>query len=252
MFFHQNQILQNQYETALAQCSPILEMEKRYKTMLEVQSRYDTMIKQYSPMLEVQKQYNTMLEQYKPMLDVQEQYKSMLDTDTYVFDMQKLVQEQMSPIIEAQKLIYNQIKPMLETYKDIDWASMSRAAAEELKGIDRKLIENEEEYWCLDIDIMADILNGEVTQDTLSECIENRLDEYIEKITQNPMYEIHISLIQEAYEAYKIGLYKLCIMPLFAAFEHVIAFWFKGHITKEMVSIKSNPDVPRLYKKIDP
>ncbi|PDZ49172.1 hypothetical protein CON07_23355 [Bacillus sp. AFS094611] len=268
--------LQDQYNVALAQCSPMIELDKQYKKilelcnpMLEVQNRYGEILKQFNPMLEipnsyermimehspaleVQKQYSTMLEQYKPMLDIQEQYKSLFKTDTYIVDMQKIAQEQISPIIEVQKQIYNQIKSVLDIYSNVDWDSMSRAAEEELREIDRKLIENEEEYWCLDIEVMTAMLNGEVTQDTLSEYIENNLEEYIEKITINPIYEIHSSLIQEAYEAFKVGLYKVCIMPLFAAFEHVIAFWFKGHITKEKVSVKSNPDVRRLYNKIDP
>ncbi|PGC14160.1 hypothetical protein COM08_25265 [Bacillus wiedmannii] len=258
--------IQDQYKTIIEQSNPLLAIQDQYKTIVEqsnpllaIQDSYKTIVEQSSPLLAIQDSYKTIVEQSSPLLAIQDQYKTMLDQynkplldmDNYKLNMQRLVQEQMGPIIEAQKLIYNQIKPMLEVYKDIDWDSMSRAAAEELKEIDRKLIENEEEYWCLDIDIMTNMLNGEVTKDTLSEYIENRLEEYIEKITRNPMYEIHVSLIQEAYEAYKIGLYKLCIMPLFAAFEHVIAFWFKGHITKEMISIKSNPDVPRLYKKIN-
>ncbi|MCU4789015.1 hypothetical protein OCE54_03790 [Bacillus cereus] len=129
---------------------------------------------------------------------------------------------------------------------------MNQAEAEELKQINRVLIEHEKDYWCLDMKIATSLINGNLKKENLIKYVEENLESYVEEIIRNPMYEIHVTLIEEAYEAYKLGLYKLCIMPLFAAFEHVIAFWFKGNITKEMISIKSNPDMWGLRKKIKP
>ncbi|PHB82454.1 hypothetical protein COE94_20490 [Bacillus toyonensis] len=204
---------------------------------------------QLIPMQEIQKRVQ---EQFKPMREIQkrlqEQFKPMQE-------MQKRVQEQIKPILEMQKRIQEQYQPLFEQinkYKNVNWDILNQDAAEELKQIDRVLIEHEKEYWCLDMKIAASIVNGNLKKENLSKYVEDNLEACVEEIIQNPIYEIHATLIEEAYEAYKIGLYKLCIMPLFAAFEHVIAFWFKGNITKEMVSIKSNPKIWGLHNKIKP
>ncbi|PFJ07591.1 hypothetical protein COI88_02065 [Bacillus cereus] len=204
---------------------------------------------QYRPMQELVK---IAQQQYRPMQEikkiVQQHFKPMQE-------MQKIVQQHFKPMQEMQKRIQEQYQPLFEQinkYKSINWDILNQAVAEELKQIDRILVEHEKEYWCLDMKIATSIVNGNVTVENLSKYVEDNLEAYVAEIIQNPMYEIHVSLIEEAYEAYKIGLYKLCIMPLFAAFEHVIAFWFKGNITKEMISVKSNPNVRRLYSKIKP
>ncbi|PFI41717.1 hypothetical protein COI73_29720 [Bacillus cereus] len=207
-------------------------MQEQYRPMQEMQERIQEQLK---PIWEAQKRIH---EQYRPM-----------------WEMQKRIHEQFKPMQEMQKRIQEQYQPLFEQinkYKSINWDILNQAVAEELKQIDRILVEHEKEYWCLDMKIAPSIVNGNVTVENLSKYVEDNLEAYVAEIIQNPMYEIHVSLIEEAYEAYKIGLYKLCIMPLFAAFEHVIAFWFKGNITKEMISIKSNPNVRRLYSKIKP
>ncbi|KIQ87537.1 hypothetical protein RW25_05055 [Bacillus sp. L_1B0_8] len=153
---------------------------------------------------------------------------------------------------EQYKPISDLIRPVLGSYKSIDWDSLKKSVVEELRRTDKKLTTYEEEYWCLDMILMKAIMDGNITKENVSNYVEDNLEEYVEEIIQNPMYEIHATLIKEAYEAYKHGLYKLCIMPLFAAFEHVIAFWFKGKITKEAIAIRSNPNVWGLYKKIEP
>ncbi|AHA71024.1 hypothetical protein ABE47_06745 [Bacillus thuringiensis] len=195
---------------------------------------------------------NRMQEQFRPMLElgksIQEQFKPMLELG-------ESIKEQFKPILEMQKRIQEQYQPLFEQinkYKNINWDILDRDAAEELKQIDSVLIEHEKEYWCLDMKIAASIVKGDLKEENLSKYVEDNLEEYVAEIIRNPIYEIHKTLIEEAYEAYKIGLYKLCIMPLFAAFEHVIAFWFKGNITPSMVSIKSNPKIWGLHKKIKP
>ncbi|MCW4657023.1 hypothetical protein OOG41_18170 [Bacillus sp. AS_5] len=191
-------------------------------------------------------------EQFKPIRKFEErlneQFKPMQESV-------ERLNEQFKPILEIQKRIQEQYQPLFEQinkYKNINWDILDQAAAEELKQIDSVLIEHEKEYWCLDMKIAASIVKGDLKEGNLSKYVEDNLEAYVAEIIQNPIYEIHTTLIEEAYEAYKIGLYKLCIMPLFAAFEHVIAFWFKGNITKEMVSIKSNPKIWGLHNKIKP
>ncbi|MGN4423434.1 hypothetical protein ACTFQN_06195 [Bacillus cereus group sp. MYBK30-1] len=205
--------------------------------------------KQFKPMLEFGK---SVQEQFKPILElgesVQEQLKPMLEFG-------KNIQEQFKPMLEMQKRIQEQYQPLFEQinkYKNINWDILNQAVAEELKQIDRVLFEHEKEYWCLDMEIATSLVNGNVKEENLSKYVEGNLEAYVAEMIRNPMYEIHVTLIEEAYEAYKLGLYKLCIMPLFAAFEHVITFWIKGDITKEMISIKSNPKIRGIYKKIKP
>ncbi|MGG0283160.1 hypothetical protein ABEY37_26175 [Bacillus pacificus] len=162
-----------------------------------------------------------------------------------VASMQKSIQEQYKPILQ-------QIRSALDVYNSAGWDLIEKSVVEKLKHTDSILVTYEKEYWCLDMDIMTFIMNGSVTEENLSKYVEDNLQAYVDEITQNPMYEVHSTLITEAYEAYKIGLYKLCIMPLFAAFEHIMAFWYKGNITEETISIKSNPNVWRLHQKIKP
>ncbi|PGL75425.1 hypothetical protein [Bacillus thuringiensis] len=220
-------------ESENEQIKPMQEIQKRineqFKPMRELVERINEQLK---PMQEIQKRIN---EQFKPMQEIQkrinEQFKPM----------QKIIQEQYQPIFEQ-----------INKYKNINWDISNQAATEELKQIDRVLFECEKEYWCLDMEIATSLVNGNVKEENLSEYVEENLKAYVTEIIRNPMYEIHVTLIEEAYEAYKLGLYKLCIMPLFAAFEHVITFWIKGNITKEMISIKSNPNLRRIYKKIKP
>ncbi|PEZ20319.1 hypothetical protein [Bacillus cereus] len=203
--------------------------------------------------------HNRMQEQLNPMVElgkrIQEQFKPIQEQLKPIQEIQKRIQEQFKPILEMQKRIQEQYQPLFEQinkYRNINWDILDLDAAEELKQIDSVLIEHEKEYWCLDMKIAASIVKGDLKEENLSKYVEDNLEAYVAEIIQNPIYEIHTTLIEEAYEAYKIGLYKLCIMPLFAAFEHVIAFWFKGNITKEMVSIKSNPKIWGLHNKIKP
>ncbi|MFN6591864.1 hypothetical protein ACK3XG_22450 [Bacillus sp. TD10] len=179
---------------------------------------------------------------------IQDQWKPMQGLS------KRIIQEHLKPMQELSKRIEEQYLPLFEQiniYKNINWEVWNQAAAEELKQIDRVLSEHEKEYWCLDMNIATSLVNGNIKEENLSKCVEENLESYVAEIIRNPMYEIHVTLIEEAYEAYKLGLY-ICIMPLFAAFEHVITFWFKGNITKEMISIKSNPNLRRIYKKIKP
>ncbi|QWH11940.1 hypothetical protein EXW38_11450 [Bacillus mycoides] len=134
----------------------------------------------------------------------------------------------------------------------IDWESISEKASERIKEIDRLLQEHEKNFWCLDFEILDAIEDSEMTQEIISEYVSENLDLYVEEIIKDPMYELHVTLIKETYEAYKRGFYKLCAMSLFAAFEHVIASWRAGNIKSDMVSVRQKPNVRRLYYKIEP
>ncbi|WP_394584556.1 hypothetical protein [Cytobacillus firmus] len=67
----------------------------------------------------------------------------------------------------------------------------------------------------------------------------------------NLYFKLHTSLIDESYSAYKSGLYKLCAFSLFAAFEHVIASWYDGNLTKENISVDKKPKARKLYRRIE-
>ncbi|MGA5743045.1 hypothetical protein ACPCZP_21260 [Bacillus bombysepticus] len=232
------------------QFKPMQEFEEKLNEQFKpIRESVERLNEQFKP---IWKSVERLNEQFKPIWEFEErlneQFKPMRES------VEKL-NEQFKPILEMQKRIQEQYQPLFEQinkYKNINWDILDQDAAEELKQIDSVLIEHEEEYWCLDMKIAASIVKGDLKEGNLSKYVEDNLEAYVVEIIQNPIYEIHTTLIEEAYEAYKIGLYKLCIMPLFAAFEHVIAFWFKGNITKEMVSIKSNPKIWGLHNKIKP
>ncbi|MEK4695546.1 hypothetical protein MKX31_16235 [Bacillus sp. FSL M8-0063] len=206
--------------------------QEQFKTVQEMQKKFQ---EEFKPIREMQK---IILEQYKP---TQEMQKRMREQSKLIWEIQKRIQKQYKPLFE-----------LVDKYKYINWNILNQSAEDELRQIEGILIKHEKEYWCLDMNVVQFIINGNVTKDNVSKYVEDNLEAYVAEIIRNPMYEIHVSLIKEAYEAYKIGLYKLCIMPLFAAFEHVIAFWLKGNITTEMISIKSNPNIRRLYKRVKP
>ncbi|NCA61180.1 hypothetical protein C6A78_02640 [Bacillus cereus] len=142
--------------------------------------------------------------------------------------------------------IFNEFNANIKEMMDsIDWEAIDARIAKKLKRIDNLLQELEKEFLCLDIEIF-DALEGEkVTQDIL-EYISQNLETYVEVITRDPIYELHETLIKETYEAYKGGLYKLCVMPLFAAFEHVIATWSDGKINTNLVSVRQKPERYRV------
>ncbi|CAG9613756.1 hypothetical protein BACCIP111899_02975 [Bacillus rhizoplanae] len=102
------------------------------------------------------------------------------------------------------------------------------------------------------MDTVAAIVDGEITKGDLSEYVDENLESYVIEIIQDPIYELHATLIQETYEAYKVGFYKLCVIPLFAAIEHVVALWYLGYIKEDMVFVNHKPDVWGIKNKIDP
>ena len=61
-------------------------------------------------------------------------------------------------MLEAQRKLAEQIQPIIEVYNNIDWDSIREAIAEQIKEIESILIEHEKNFWCLDIDIMSNIL----------------------------------------------------------------------------------------------
>ncbi|PEF86450.1 hypothetical protein CN939_03825 [Bacillus thuringiensis] len=167
-------------------------------------------------------------------------------------DMAQSWYKQNQQIIEAQKMWHEQIQAIIELCNNIDWDSMREVVAELGKDLNQILAEQVEDYWCLDMDIAIALANGKITKDGLSEYVDEKIDSFIEEIVQDPIYELHATLILETYEAYKVGLYKLCAMPLFAAFEHVVKLWCLGYIKKEKIVVNLKPDIWGVKKKIAP
>lgn len=161
-----------------------------------------------------------------------------------IIEMQKQIKEMLNPYAQIKEAIKQLTTPL----KGIDLDSISRAAAERLREIDAFLKKQEENLWCLDIDLLDALEDEEVSN--YADFIDSKLDEYVQEITSDPIYELHVSLIKETYEAYRAGYYKLCVFPLFSTFEHIVASWYEGNITEEEIAVNLKPNQKRLYYKI--
>lgn len=185
----------------------------------------------------------------QPMIETT---NKMYEVARPMIEAQNSAYEYMRPLIEAHERVYKQIQPIIEMYNTIDWDSMREAVAIQLKEIEGILFEYEKDYWCLDIDSMSVLIDEENTNFNLVEYVDEKLELYVQELIKDPMYKLHATLIEETYTAYKAGLYKLCVMPLFATFEHVIALWYMGKIQGEEISVNQRPEVKKLYYKIKP
>ncbi|PFV83989.1 hypothetical protein [Bacillus thuringiensis] len=181
--------------------------------------------------------------------------KNIQDIQQSAMEVIRAVQQ---PIIDIQDSIVENMCVFSEINQHItglmniiDWESISDEAAERIKAIDSLLQEHEENFWCLDFEILDEIEENGMTQEHISEYVSENLDSYVEEIVKDPMYELHSTLIQETYEAFKRGYYKLCAMPLFAAFEHVLATWGDGNINVDMVSVRQKPIIFKVTKAIN-
>lgn len=174
------------------------------------------------------------MKKYEPMLDAQ---KRLDNTLRLYFEMQSKIQQ----------ILDNMYAPL----KNIDWEGIREAAAERLKELDQLLREQENSNWCLDVDLMDSIDEGEIELEELPDHVDAHLDGLVKELTAEPIFRLHTSLIDESYRAYKSGFYKLCAFPLFAAFDHVIASWYDGNLTKENISVDKKPKTIRLYRKIE-
>lgn len=161
-----------------------------------------------------------------------------------IIEMQKQINSMLNPYVQIKEAIKQLTAPL----KGIDWDAISKAAAEKLKKIDTFLKEQEDNLWCIDVDLLDALENEEVSNYT--NYIDSKLDEYVLEFISDPIYELHVSLIKETYEAYRAGYYKLCTFPLFSIFEHIVASWYEGNITEEEITVKIKPNQKRLYFKI--
>lgn len=184
---------------------------------------------------EIQKQF---IASVQPVIDLR---RKLIEPIT---EMQKQISEALRPFTQ----ITEAINQLTEPLKGIDWDALSKAAAERLKEIDAFLKEQEDNLWCIDVDLLDALENEEVSHYT--DYIDSKLDEYVLEITSDPIYELHASLITETYEAYRAGYYKLCTFPLFSTFEHIVASWYEGNITEEEIAVNLKPKQKRLYYKI--
>lgn len=86
--------------------------------------------------------------------------------------------------------------------------------------------------WCIDFQIVAHLMDEVISSEMVAKYVEGNLEYYIEELTSNSMYKLHIALIKEAYEAYNLGFYKLCVFPLISTFDYVFSLWCEGKIQK--------------------
>ncbi|MBN8203891.1 hypothetical protein C1N70_24810 (plasmid) [Cytobacillus firmus] len=200
------------------QIEPIIEMQEKMRKL-------------YQPIIVPQQE---LMKKYEPMLDAQQRIVSIL-----------------GPYFEAQSRIQQTLEKVYAPLKNIDWEGIKEAAAERLKELDQLLREQENSNWCLDVDLMDSIDEGEIELKELSNHVDANLDGIVKELIAEPIFKLHTSLIDESYSAYKSGLYKLCAFSLFAAFEHVIASWYDGNLTKENISVDKKPKARKLYRRIE-
>ncbi|MGG3727448.1 hypothetical protein ABET23_11130 [Bacillus wiedmannii] len=230
-------------------------MERMYNSMQSALQMYERMEKAYNSMQPAALQmYERMEKTYDSMQPALQMYERMektynsMELTLQMYERMEKTYNSMQPALQ----MYERIQSAINKFNTIDWNSIRDLVADQIKETGELLLKQEADFWCLDIDILNDINDKDLTADTLSEYVEKNLEVYIEEIIRNPMYELHMTLIKETYEAYKGGFYKLCVMPLFAAFEHVLSSWYAGTIKKDMVSVKHKPKVYRLYNNIKP
>ncbi|MDA2246258.1 hypothetical protein PDM98_19275 [Bacillus cereus] len=216
---------------------------EKMNPILEIQNEIR---EKMNPILEIQ---NEIREKMNPILEIQNEIYEKMNP---MLEIQNEIYEKMNPMLEIQNEIREKMSPIMEMYNKIDWDLLRETVAEEIKELQGILVEQEEIYWCLDIDTATAIVNGEIAKDDLSGYMDENLESIITKIVQDPIYELHATLIQETYQAYKAGFYKLCAMPLFAAFEHVVKLWCFGYIKKDNIVVNHKPDRYGIKKQMDP
>ncbi|PDY19552.1 hypothetical protein [Bacillus cereus] len=154
---------------------------------------------------------------------------------------------------EAEIQVPDMIKEAIEkSLKKYRFLMMLAPPIEDLQKIENIILKQEAEMWCLDFPTIADIMDELISIEMIPEYIENKLESYIGELLNDPMFRIHAPIIKEAYKAYNLGLYKLCVFPLLATFEHVFSSWCEGKIKIEMISIDGKPNSYGLYKKVNP
>lgn len=179
-------------------------------------------------------------------------WHGMNKTNKQTIDVAMAWYEQNRQTIDIAMAWHKQIQSIIEMCDNIDWDLIGEETAERIKEIDGILKKHEENYWCLDFEILDAFEGSEITHELVSEYVSRNLDAYIEQIINAPMYELHATLIKETYEAFKGGYYKLCAMPLFAAFEHVLATWGDGNVNADLVSVRKKPKIYSVKAAIQP
>ncbi|MFL1663599.1 hypothetical protein [Bacillus cereus] len=134
----------------------------------------------------------------------------------------------------------------------IDWETVNQELEDDARNIEGILKEYEQDFWCIDMELFALIEDKELKFKEAPKYIEENLGKYISEINNESLYKFHTTLINEAYEAYKAGLYKLCTFPLFATFEYVMTSWYKGTINEDKQSIKQTKYVKGLRSNVHP
>ncbi|PFX70302.1 hypothetical protein COL35_04355 [Bacillus toyonensis] len=135
---------------------------------------------------------------------------------------------------------------------DIDWEAINQGLEEDARNLEKRLKKYEQYFWCLDMELVALIEDRELRFEKIPKYIEENLETYISEINKEPIYKFHNTLINEAYEAYKAGLYKLCTFPLFATLEYVMTSWYRGTINDDKQSINQTKYVKGLWSSIHP
>ncbi|PFK47607.1 hypothetical protein [Bacillus cereus] len=135
---------------------------------------------------------------------------------------------------------------------DIDWEAINQGLEEDARNVEKFLKKYEQNFWCLDMELFALIEDRELKFEKVPKYIEENLEVYMSEINKEPMYKFHTSLINEAYEAYNAGLYKLCTFPLFATLEYVMTSWYRGTINEDKQTINQTKYVKGLRSNIHP
>ncbi|XIH35901.1 hypothetical protein C1N70_26760 (plasmid) [Cytobacillus firmus] len=137
------------------QIEPIIEMQEKMRKL-------------YQPIIVPQQE---LMKKYEPMLDAQQRIVSIL-----------------GPYFEAQSRIQQTLEKVYAPLKNIDWEGIKEAAAERLKELDQLLREQENSNWCLDVDLMDSIDEGEIELKELSNHVDANLDGIVKELIAEPIF----------------------------------------------------------------
>ncbi|MFV1006956.1 hypothetical protein [Bacillus cereus] len=223
------------------------EEEKQTSLKFEFNNKVNNIVESEKKFFEVKEWGNIAVETQKKM---EESVKLRNDLIKKDFQTINKVAKELHSAANQSFLVLSEIIGKL--INDIDWETVNQELEDDARNVEKFLKKNERDFWCIDMELFALIEDKELKLEEVPKYIEENLDVYISEINKEPIYKFHASLINEAYEAYKAGLYKLCTFPLFATFEYIITSWYRGNITEDKQSVEQTKYVKGLRSNVHP
>ncbi|EOO67657.1 hypothetical protein IIC_05296 [Bacillus cereus VD021] len=223
------------------------EEEKTRRLKFEFNNKVNNIVESEKKFSEIVEWENAAIETRQKMAEAIKSRNDLLVKD---FQAMSKITNELRSTINQSFLVFSEVIGNL--LSDIDWETINQELEDDARNVEKFLKEYEQDFWCVDMELFALIEDKELKFEEAPKYIEENLDMYIAEINKEPMYKFHATLISEAYEAYKAGLYKLCTFPLFATFEYVITSWYSGNINEDKQSIEQTKYVKGLRSNVHP